>query len=331
MPKLHNVIQGTSEWLNLRAGIPTASEFDSILTPKGKPSASAERLLFSLLAERIMGRPRIEAVSTWMNRGQEMEQDAVSFYELTREVETVPIGFITNQEGTIGASPDRLVGDDGLLEIKVPAEHTHVSYLLKKAVDQAYYPQVQGQLWISERTWLDIMSWHPEMPPALIRVERDEEFISLLAAAVGEFSKLLENCSHELVERGWIKAWPLPREIRLESDKQEEDAAYAEWLKREKLQSPAAVSGQGMVAPDYSQDPPPPCPKCGGPTVFKTAGQFKNTRWANGWKCDAKPENCKKLGVRGAWVDAAEWRECVSQLKKEGAEALLQEEPGAAG
>jgi len=56
------------------------------------------------------------------------------------------------------------------LEIKIPAEHTHVSYLLKKSVDQAYYPQIQGQLWIAERKWVDILSWHPEMPPALIRV-----------------------------------------------------------------------------------------------------------------------------------------------------------------
>ena len=208
--KIHeDVLQGSTEWLNLRAGIPTASEFDSILTPGGKASKSSERYLFSLLAERIMGHPRIESVSTWMDRGAEMEGEAVSFYELQRDCETVKVGFITNDSGTIGASPDRLVGDDGLLEIKVPSEHVHVSYLLKKAVDQTYYPQIQGQLWIAERQWVDICSYHPEMPPALIRVERDEAFIVLLKAAVGEFSKVLENMALELAEKGWIK----PKEV----------------------------------------------------------------------------------------------------------------------
>jgi len=133
-----------------------------------------------------------------------MEEEAVSFYELQRDCETVKVGFITNDEGTIGASPDRLVGEDGLLEIKVPKESTHVSYLLKKAVDQAYYPQVQGQLWVSGRKWVDILSYHPEMPPALIRVERDEEFIAFLQSAVVEFSSALEKQAVEAAARGWI-------------------------------------------------------------------------------------------------------------------------------
>jgi hypothetical protein len=133
-----------------------------------------------------------------------MEAEAVAFYELQRDCETVPAGFITNDGGTIGASPDRLVGDDGLLEIKVPKESTHVSYLLKKAVDQAYYPQVQGQLWISERQYADILSYHPEMPAALIRVPRDEEYIKVLSAAVGEFSVVLENYAREVAGRGWL-------------------------------------------------------------------------------------------------------------------------------
>ena len=204
--RIHECLQGTTEWLNLRCGIPTASEFDKILTPGGKPSKSAEPYMFKLLAERIMGHPCDEHVSTWMNRGSRMEEEAVSFYELQRDIETVPVGFISNDTLTIGASPDRLVGELGLLEIKVPAEHTHVSYLLKRAVDSAYYPQVQGQLWVSGRQWLDILSYHPEMPPALIRVERDEEFIAQLSAAVTAFSNYLEQEAARLVALGWIKA-----------------------------------------------------------------------------------------------------------------------------
>lgn len=202
---VHDVIQGSTEWLNLRSGIPTASEFDKIITPGGKPSKSAEPYRFALLAERMMGHPRIEFMSRWMDRGSQMEAEAISFYEFQRDVETVKVGFVTNDEGTIGASPDRFVGDNGLLEIKVPSESTHVSYLLKKAVDSAYYPQVQGQLWIAEREFVDILSYHPEMPPALIRVERDDDFIADLRAAVLAFTDVLEEQFSYLVERGWVK------------------------------------------------------------------------------------------------------------------------------
>lgn len=203
---VHDVLQGTTAWLALRAGIPTASDFDRIVTPKGKPSAQAEKYMFALLAERIMGHPRIQAVSSWQARGSQLEAEAVAYYEGVREQDTSLVGFITNDARTIGASPDRLVGDDGLLEIKVPAEHTHVSYLLTRGVDAEYYPQVQGQLWVTGRAWLDIMSYHPEMPPALIRVERDDSFIRVLSAAVTTFSQELERLATELTEKGWIRA-----------------------------------------------------------------------------------------------------------------------------
>jgi len=203
---IHNVTQGTTEWLAIRAGIPTASAFDRIITPKGKPSTQAEKYMHQLLAERIMGHPCIQAVSYWQGRGQQMEAEAVAYYEGVREQDSTPVGFCTNDAGTIGASPDRLVGEDGLLEIKVPAEHTHVGYLLTRGVDAEYYPQVQGQLWITGRKWLDIMSYHPEMPPAIIRVERDEAFIRTLDAAVTAFSGALERMAVELREKGWIKS-----------------------------------------------------------------------------------------------------------------------------
>ena len=132
--KVHTVTQGTPEWLALRAGIPTASCFDQILTPKGKVSTQAERYMHQLLAERIMGHPVEQVVTSWMDRGTQLEAEAVNYYEGIREVDTTRIGFLTNDAGTIGASPDRFVGEDGLLEIKVPKEHTHVAYLLGSAV-----------------------------------------------------------------------------------------------------------------------------------------------------------------------------------------------------
>jgi len=134
-----------------------------------------------------------------------MEAEAVKFYEFQADAETVKVGFITNDEETIGASPDRLVGDKGLLEIKVPSEGIHVGYLLQSGgAYQEYRIQVQGQLWIAEKEWCDILSWHPELPPALYRIERDEEFIEKLASAVEAFSGVLEEQFKECVARGWV-------------------------------------------------------------------------------------------------------------------------------
>ena len=229
-----DVIQGTPECLYLRAGLPTASNFDRILTPGGKPSKSAEPYMFTLLAERMMGHPVEEkGFSRWMDRGNEMEAEAVSFYHLQRE-DTVKVGFITNEAGTIGASPDRLVGDRGLLEIKVPAEHTHVSYLMQiGGAYQEYRVQVQGQLWIAEREWCDVLSYHPEMPPALYRIERDEDFIEKLACAVEAFAEVLEQHWATCVANGWVaepKPKPTPsasdmmREALLDAQRQKESA-----------------------------------------------------------------------------------------------------------
>lgn len=253
---IHETLQGTTEWLALRSGIPTASCFDRILTPKGKPSAQAEKYLWRLLAERIMDHPITEAISYWMGRGLATEAEAVAYYEHVRELDTVPVGLMTNDTATIGASPDRLVGDRGLLEIKVPAEHTHVGYLLTSAVDAEYYPQVQGQLWIAEREWLDIMSYHPEMPPALIRVERDELYIATLARAVEEFSARLESEAATLRERGWIASDALVQastviagyESGQPIDERELRASWKHYSARDKTAINAARARAGLVA-----------------------------------------------------------------------------------
>ncbi len=240
---LHDCIQGTTEWLNLRAGIPTSSDFDKILTAGGKPSKQGEMYMFALLAERIMGHPRIEYMSRWMDRGSQMEVEAVRFYELRRDCDTVKVGFITNDAGTIGASPDRLVGDTGLLEIKVPSEAVHVSYLMQSgSAYDAYRVQTQGQLWIAEREWNDLLSYHPEMPPALIRVERDEAFILKLAQVITLFAEILEQQFAVCIQRGWVQA-------RRESQPDYSQRATMEALKASLIER--ARQGHGVITEDF--------------------------------------------------------------------------------
>ena len=205
--KIINCLQGTTEWLSARAGIPTASNFAKIVTPKTcKPSTSAEGYMHRLLAERMLGRPLVqEAVTSWMSRGTELEGDAVAYYESLHDVDTVRVGFMLNDAGTIGASPDRLVGDVGLLEVKCHSEEKHVGFLLHGNADDEHRPQVQGQLWISERRWADLLCFHPELPSVIVRVERDEKFIAALAEHVTAFVAQLAEATRKARAAGWIK------------------------------------------------------------------------------------------------------------------------------
>src|SRR5439155_24147279 len=158
---------------------------------------------------RLMGHPIVEVMSFWMERGSEMELRAVRWYEFQRDTETTPVGFITTDNGRIGASPDRLVASDGLLEVKAPSEPVHMSYLLQTgSCYDEYRVQVQSQLWVTGRAWTDLLSWHGELPPALVRIGRDEKFIAILEPLVLEFSDKLERLAKELeaMELGGYRA-----------------------------------------------------------------------------------------------------------------------------
>lgn len=197
----HDVQQNSDEWHRLRLGIPTSSAFKSIVTPKGKLSASADRYMHWLLAEWAVGIPLDSYESEFMQRGHELEDLAVKSYEFERGCDTEAVGFITTDDGMIGSSPDRLVGADGLLEIKCPAPQTHIGYMLARHIDGDYYPQVQGELLISGRKWVDIQSFHPGLPTVIIRVERDEKYLAILDEALREFVARILKARADLIER----------------------------------------------------------------------------------------------------------------------------------
>lgn len=194
---LNEFQQGSAAWVMARLGIPTASQFDRIITPTGKPSTAVDKYAHELIAEQLLGKPLKDESSGFMERGTLNEERAASYYELQRDVDTVPVGFIVRDDRRSGASPDRLVGDNGLLEIKVPAANTHIGYLLDSE-GIGYKCQVQGQLWVAERDWCDTLSWHPTFPPALVRQHRDEEFIKKLAAGVEQFCNYVDELKLKL-------------------------------------------------------------------------------------------------------------------------------------
>lgn len=192
--------QGSPEWIAARIGIPTASAFDKIITPKTrKPSASASRYLARLCAEWFLGISLDDYVSGFMERGSEMEESAVAFYEFDKGLQTSKVGLCLRDDGKVGASPDRLVGDDGALEIKCPSAEVHMSYLLNKDAPLGeYWCQLQGELWVAERKWVDLLCFHPTLPRICTRIVRDEEFIGALAGCVGEFVTRLDEAKASL-------------------------------------------------------------------------------------------------------------------------------------
>ena len=179
---LINCVQGDDVWRQVRTGIPTASSFDKICTPAtAKASAQAEAYMFKLLAEWMTGAKEDEEPTEWMLRGIELEGAARETYQFINDDIVDTAGFIYSDEDRLfGCSPDGLVGGNGGLEIKCPAPHTHVEYLLGGKLPTKYIPQTQGCMLVTGREWWDFMSYHPEMPPLIVRVERDDVYIAKL-------------------------------------------------------------------------------------------------------------------------------------------------------
>lgn len=200
---------GSVEWRMARLGIPTASRFDEILTPKSlKISQSMAKYAHQLVAEQLLGVPLDDAESGFMQRGTVLEKRALDYYRMVNDVEVEPAGFFMLDDESAGATPDFLIGADGLGEIKVPAAHTHIGYLLDGGID--YRCQTQGQLWVAEREWVDTLSWHPELPPALVRVTRDEDFIKALAAAVRQCNDYIAEVKVKLQKHGLFEGFQAP-------------------------------------------------------------------------------------------------------------------------
>jgi len=188
-----NCEQGTDEWLASRLGIPSASMYAKIITTQGKWSTQADSYINQLVAEKLTGETTPFYQNEHMIRGTELEPDARQLYEFITGSEVQQVGFCLHDTLEAGASPDGLIGEDGGLEIKCPAPATHVEYLRGDKLPSKYKQQVMGCLWITGREWWDFMSYHPNMKPLIVRVERDEDYIAELEACVSKAVKLIEE------------------------------------------------------------------------------------------------------------------------------------------
>ena len=182
---IHNIPQGTVEWLAVRAGKVTASEFDSVLA-QGRNGGSKTRqtYMYRLAGEIITGQVVETYTNANMERGKVMEDEARAWYELMHNpVEQV--GFI--EEDRMGYSPDGLIGESGALEIKTKFPHLLIPVLLSRDFPADHKAQCQGGLMVSGRDWIDLVCYWPGMPVAVHRAYRDEIYIAELRKAVWDF------------------------------------------------------------------------------------------------------------------------------------------------
>lgn len=191
---IHDVEQGSPEWFRLRLGVPTASNFHLILAEgrkKGSPSVTRRRYLMQLAGELQTGQPMESFNNPHLERGREMESQAMSFYEMMEECEVRRVGFIEQRLNgrPVGCSPDAFRGDHILLEIKTAQPHI----LGELIVGNGEFPpehvaQVQGGLWLCERDIAHLIVFWPGMPPFIKIAQRDEFFIRNLQGEVDRFN-----------------------------------------------------------------------------------------------------------------------------------------------
>jgi hypothetical protein len=208
MPIHHDVVQYSEQYDRLKLGIPTSSHFHKIITPQGKPSNQWRGYACLLIAERILQQKIDLFHSPAMERGLIVEAEAADWYEFDQDVTAQRVGFITDDHNTTGCSPDRLVGDDGLVEIKAPLPQTQVEYWISGEIQERFRPQLQGQLYITQRSWVDIVCWHDVLPKIVMRIEPDENFIEALDRELKIFNYFIERVIEKIRA---MNEFPIPR------------------------------------------------------------------------------------------------------------------------
>jgi hypothetical protein len=190
--QIFNCEQGTPEWLRARMGIPTASMFKAVCAQRGprggepKEGKTRRRYMLKLIGENMTGAPDVEWHNQYTERGHRLEPEVRRWYDMmTGCTDRHQVGFIRN--GEAGCSPDSLVGDAGMVEIKSKARHLQLEYLLAGVFPEEHKEQVQGQLWVAEREWCDFIAYCPALPTFMVRVHRDEPYIRQMSIYVEQF------------------------------------------------------------------------------------------------------------------------------------------------
>lgn len=196
---IHDFAQYSPEWWAVRCGVPTASEFSNIITPKtAQPSKGMLTYCYQLCGERMSAAYGVDDSNTYqsaaMRNGTLMEPRTRAAYEFETNNKVQQVGFVFNTERGLGCSPDGLIGDDGGLECKYPTAKVMAEWIdtPRPQLPGEYKPQVHGSLIVTGRQWWDFMAWHDGFQPLIVRVTRDD-FTEQLDKCLTEFMRMYET------------------------------------------------------------------------------------------------------------------------------------------
>lgn len=192
--------QGSQMWAELRCGLVTASRCGEVIamTKKGEETAARRDYRIELISEILTGVPYPRFVSKEMQWGIDQEPFARAAYELQRDVLVETCGFVVHPSvDRFGASPDGLVGDDGLIQIKCPNTTTHLAWMMSKTIPVEHMPQMLAEMSCTQRAWCDFVSFDPRLPEHLQlyvkRFHRDAKLIAILEKEVETFNRQIDE------------------------------------------------------------------------------------------------------------------------------------------
>ncbi len=215
--KIRDCQQGTLEWTKLHFGIPTASGLDNLLTPEFelRKGELPKTYVYKKVAEKLQGRPLIDlsASSFMLEQGMIVEEEARPWYTLEYDKKIKQVGFIATDDGRFGCSPDGLIESDGEfaqffqgksygcgLEIKSPAAHTHVKYLINGVLPKEYVAQVYGSMFVTGfRKWI-FVSYRRGFPALVLEIQRNDKAMFAISSAIDlfhrDFDRAMERISN---------------------------------------------------------------------------------------------------------------------------------------
>ena len=193
--KIHNVPQGSDQWLSLRAGIPTASELDQLITPKleVRSGEMPRTYLARKLAERWIGSPLQSFGGGAMEQGSILEEEALPMLEAEWGADISRPGFLTTDDGRFGASPDGLLADGTGIEIKCPQPTNHVKWLLDGRVPPEHFLQCQGGLYVTGAACWRFISYCRGFPLLVVNCEPHAEAHKAIAEAIEDFTERMDG------------------------------------------------------------------------------------------------------------------------------------------
>jgi len=191
--------QGSDAWFVEKAGKPSASNFDKIITTTGKHSKQAEGYMYQLAAELLLGRMEEGYQSAAMEEGNRREEESRALCELFFGAEIQQVGVVyKNEQRNVLCSPDGIINGEEGLELKNPLAKTHIEYMIKNKVPTKYFQQLQGSLWVCGFKTYHFCSYYPGLPLFHITVKRDDAFISKLEAEMVKFLRNLNEIYEKL-------------------------------------------------------------------------------------------------------------------------------------